>query len=82
MSALEPEFMVKRGVFVCSVANVARIDLKLLPNDVELQGDHFLLWWLVTKVRNKESYTGKTILAMFAFEPELIGKNFFRSQCR
>ena len=71
MSALEPEFMVKRGFFVCSVTNVARINLKLLPNDVEYQGDHFLLWWLVTKVTSKKVIYKKQFSPYLQLGPKL-----------
>ena len=45
--------------FARNIVNVARISFKLILNDVKSQGDHFLVWWFVTKVRNKKVARGK-----------------------
>ena len=58
--------------FVRNIANVARIRLKLVLNDVELQGDHFLVWWLVTKVRNKKVARVKCFGPGSSFNPKIV----------
>lgn len=58
--------------FVRNIANVDRICLKMVLNDVKSQGDHFLVWWFVTKVRNKKVARVKCFGPGSSFNPKIV----------
>ena len=58
--------------FVRNIVNVDRIYLKMVLNDVESQGDHFLVWWLATKVRNKKVARVKCFGPGSSFNPKIV----------